>query len=385
MATRTSRGLTAAFVRTVSRPGKYGDRDGLILRVTPSGSKQWVWRGTVRGRRVDLGLGSARYTTLAEARAKAFEYRRLSRAGEDPRALKGKLGTPTFREAAEAVIEIYRASWRGGRNEKEWRATLDRHVFPVLGEKPVDQIDSADVLQVLAPIWNTRRETARRLRGRISMVMRWAIAERHRTDDPARDAAAALPRNGVRRAHFKAVPHAEVGAALEKIRASGAYPSLRLAIEFCVLTAARSGEARGAMWDEIDRQGCVWRVPGSRMKAGREHRAPLSTAALRVLDEAAQYRDDTGLVFPTPRGKAIGPSLPSETLKRAGVDGTLHGMRSAFTDWAHERGTSREVVEQALAHTVRNRVEAAYRRTDLFEQRRDLMETWARYVGGGDE
>ncbi|WP_420637040.1 tyrosine-type recombinase/integrase [Candidatus Palauibacter sp.] len=378
--------LTAAFVKTVrhsgkpSGPDKYTDQHGLMLRVLPSGSKQWIWRGTVRGRRLDLGLGGYPYTTLAEARETAFEYRKLSRAGGDPRALKQEM--PNFEQAAETVIAIHRASWRaGGKSEAQWRSSLATYVYPCLGRKRVDAITTADVMAVLLPIWSTKRETARRVRQRIGAVMKWAVAQGYRADNPAGDAiGAALPKNGGLRKHFEALPHGEVRAALDRVRNSGAYCTTRLCFEFVTLTAVRGGEARQARWGEIDLENRVWTIPAERMKAGQTHRVPLSKRALEVLEEARKLADGSGLVFPSLSGQPLNPSTLSKLSRSLGLEGTMHGMRSAFRDWCSETGVPREVAEAALAHTVRDKVEAAYRRTDLFERRRELMEEWSTYV-----
>ena len=210
-----ARKLTAAFVRTIDRPGKYGDEHGLILRVLPSGSKQWIWRGTVRGRRQDMGLGGFPYVTLAEARQAAFDNRKLARAGGDPLAVKRRPDVPTFEKAAATVIEIHKPSWKdGGKTAAQWRASLRDYALPRLGRRPVSEITTADVMAVVLPIWSTKHETARRVRQRIGAVMKWSVAEGHRTDNPAGEAiGAALPKNGVVRAHQRALPHGEVGAA----------------------------------------------------------------------------------------------------------------------------------------------------------------------------
>ena len=246
----------------------------------------------------------------------------------------------------------------------------------------VDAVTTADVMAVLLPIWSTKRETARRLRHRIGAVMKWAVAQGYRVDNPAGDAiSAALPKTGARIEHRKALPHAEVGAALERIRASGAYQGLVLAFEFLVLTAARSGEVRGARWVEIDRDAAVWTIPGERMKAGREHRVPLSDRALAVLDEARQLVDGAGLVFPSATGRIPSQVSLPKLLRQIGIAAVPHGFRSSFRDWAAEcTEARREVCELALAHVNNDRVEAAYRRSDLFERRRTLMQQWADYL-----
>ena len=375
--------LTAAFVRTVSRPGKYGDLHGLILRVRPSGSRQWIWRGTVRGRRVDLGLGGYPYTTLAEARDLAFEYRKLARSGGDPRTLQpgAQNGVPTFKEAVEKVIGIHRASWRSGStSEVQWRSSLKAYAYPRLERMPVDAITTSDVMSVLSPMWNEKRHTAQRVRQRIGAVMKWAIAQGYRDDNPAGDAiGAALPKGGARKTHFKAIPHAEVAQAITVVRAADVWPPLKAAFEFQVLTAARPGEVRKAVWSEIDLEARVWTVPAERAKSGRPHRVPLTDRAVEILKEARSFSRGK-LIFPSVHGKSIHAGTASKLLRRNSIDAVPHGFRSSFRDWCGETGQPREVAEAALAHVVKNQVEAAYARSDLFERRRELMEAWAAYI-----
>ena len=382
-----STGLTALFVRTVGHSGrsgadKHGDRHGLILRILPSGSKQWIWRGTVRGKRMDLGLGGYPYVTLAEARQKAFEYRKTARAGRDPRL--SRRDVPTFEEAAGKVIAIHRASWRsGGKSEAQWRASLRDYAMPQLGTKGVDEITTADVMAVLLPIWSAKPETARRVRQRIGAVMKWAVAQDYREGNPAGAAiGSALPRHGKSRRHFRALPHGEVAAALDAVRASGAWTGTKLAFEFLVLTAARSGEVRQAAWEEMDAGTATWTVPGARMKAGRTHRVPLSSRALEILGEARRVSTAGTLVFPSANNRVLSPSTLSKLLRENGVDAVPHGFRTSFRVWCGDTGVAREVAEAALAHVVRDKVEAAYARGTLFERRREVMERWGRYVAG---
>ena len=378
--------LTAAFVKTVSEPGKYGDQHGLILRVLPSGAKQWIWRGTVHGRRRDLGLGGFPYVSLAEARQQAFDYRKLARSGADPMALKGRPDVPTFEQALEEVLAVHQGSWRdGGKSEQQWRASLRDYAIPQLGCRPVDAITTADVMAVLVPIWNEKRVTAQRVRQRIGAIMRWAIAQGYRGDNPAGEAIAeALPRNNGVKTHHRALPHGEVAAALVRVRASEAWPATKLAFEFLVLSACRSGEVRGARWDEIDIEAATWTVPALRTKAGREHRVPLSTRALGVLDEARALADGSGLVFPSLTGRALASNTLSGLCGDSDIRCVPHGFRSSFRDWAAEQtDTPHAVMEAALAHVNPNQAEAAYARSDLFERRRKLMEQWAGYLAQG--
>ena len=372
--------LNDAFVRSVDRAGKYGDEHGLMLRVKPTGSKQWIWRGTIAGRRVDLGLGGYPYTTLREAREQAFEYRKASRAGLDPRMRNRRC--PTFAEAVEKVIAMHRPSWRShGESERDWRRTLGTYAVPRLGQTQVDQITSADVMAVLQPIWNEKAVTAQRVRQRIGAVMRWAIAQGHRADNPAGDAiTAALPRNGGQSRHFKALPHGEVATALATVRESGAADGVRLSFEFIVLTATRSGEVRRACWDEVDVDAAVWRVPGSRTKTGRSHRVPLSRRALEVLEEAREALGGDPIFRSAPsRRRPLGTGVWRALLRRLRINATVHGFRSSFRDWCGETGVPREVAEACLAHAIRSQAEAAYARSDLLERRREVMESWGEY------
>ena len=384
--------LTAAFVRSVNRPGVYCDQHGLRLRVYESRklksiSKHWVWRGTVNGTRRDVGLGAFPYVSLLDARQQAYEHRKIARAGGDPIALKRKPDVPTFAEAVETVIAIHREGWKdAGKSEKQWRASLRDYAMKRLGRKRVDQIATADVMAVLIPHWHTKTETMRRVRQRIGAVMKWAVAQGYRDDNPAGDAiSAALPKTGTMRKHQRALPFADVGAALDKVKASGAYKGTALALEFLVLTACRSSEVRLATWDEMDLDSETWKVPAGRMKAKRDHRVPLSARALQVLNEARELSGGSGLVFPSAHGRALSDNTISKLLRDLGIEAVPHGFRSSFRDWAAEcSDATREVCELALAHVNSDRVEAAYRRTDLFERRRVLMEEWSRFVGRWD-
>ena len=379
--------LSATFVKTVTRPGRYGDGHGghgLSLLVKPRAAgglaTSWSQRLRVNGVPCNVGLGPYPIVTLAEARAKAVENARDVHQGRDPRE---RARMPTFEQAAKAVHGLHASSWRNPATASIWWSSLVRFVFPVVGDKPVSSVTSGDVLSVLVPIWSTKRETARRLRQRIGVVMKWAIAKGYRIDNPAGDAVSqALPKNGTTpQRHHRALPHGDVAAAVAKVRASGAWPATKLLLEFITLTAVRSGEARLARWNEIDRDGRVWSVPAERMKSGRLHRVPLSSGALRVLDEARALSggDPAALVFPSMTGKALSNMTTSKLLTELGINATTHGMRSAFRSWCAETGVDREVAEAALAHVVAG-VEGAYQRSDLFERRHESMEAWGHYV-----
>ena len=381
--------LSATFVKNVNVPGRYGDGRGglgLTLRVKPASRggycKSWAQSIRINGQKTTIGLGAYPVITLAMARERAVENARAIAQGGDPQ--RASNGVPTFAKACETIIAIHAENWKpGSRSEETWRTSLRDYAMPRLGERRVNTVTTGDVMSVLLPIWSTKRETARRLRHRIGAVMKWAIAQGYRTDNPAGDVlSAALPKNGVRIEHRRALSHAEVGAALGKVRESGAYPGLVLAFEFLVLTAGRSGEVRAARWDEIDLDAAVWTIPGERMKAGREHRVPLVPQALAVLDRAREIASSHELVFPSATGRMLSQSGMPKLLHQLCIDAVPHGFRSSFRDWAAEcTDAPREVCELALAHVNRDRVEAAYRRSDLFERRRGLMADWAAYVG----
>ena len=378
------RKLSASFVRTVRRSGRYGDGRGgyglsLLVKPTSTGriSRTWAQRLYINGRAVNLGLGAYPLVTLKEARAKALENRRTLARGMDPRSG----GIPTFARAAEKVIAIHRANWKpGGDTEQQWKSSLRDYVYPKIGHKPVNEVTTTDVMAVLLPIWNEKRVTATRVRNRISAVMRWAVAKEYREGNPAGDTiAAALPKNGVRIVHHRALPHAQVARALARVRASTSRPVTKLAFEFLVLTASRSGEVRSAKWADIDAGAATWTVPGQRMKMGREHRVPLSTRALEVLAQARRRCNGSDLAFPSPAGRKLTGNTLSLLCRRLEIAAVPHGFRSSFRDWCAERGVPREVAESALAHAVKG-VEGAYLRSDLFERRREVMEAWADYV-----
>ncbi len=382
--------LSAAFCRSVAEAGRYADGNGLYLHVDPSGARRWVQRLVIRGRSRALGLGSYALVSLAEAREKALANRKAAREGGDPLADRRRSeGIPTFEEAVEQVIAIHGEAWRAGKTPKQWRASLRDHVLPHLGGKSVDQVTTADVMTVLLPLWTRKHAMARSVRHRIGTVMRWAIAQGYRSDNPAGDAVtAALPKRPVLVQHRAALPHGEVAAAVAAVQRSAAWLGTKLAFEFLVLTAARSGEARGATWDEVDLVARVWTVPAARMKAQREHRVPLCGRAVWVLREAEPLRgvatrpEFAGLVFPSVRGKALDDAAVSKLIRDLGIAAVPHGFRSSFRDWAaEETDHPREVVEAALAHKVRNQVEAAYARSDLFARRRRLMDDWGAYLG----
>ena len=382
--------LTAARVRTAKHSGRskaherLSDGDTLFLQLTPTGAKCWVQVVQVKGRRYTVGLGGHKFVSLAEAREAAFENRKAARRGIAPvTRAAGKAAVPTFEEAVPEVLATRSDAWKGSKTADDWRASLALYAYPSIGATPVGDVTSGDVLDIIKPIWTPKRETARKVKRRISAVMKWSIAKGYRADDPAGAAIdAVLPRNGGAVRHHRALPYGQVAQALATVKASSAWVGTQLAFEFLVLTAARSGEVRLATWAEVDLDAGVWTVPAERTKMGREHRVPLSARCVDVLREAAALQKDVDLIFPSTRGKVISDATIGKLLRQRGIDAVPHGFRSSFRDWAADKTeVPREVVEAALAHSVRNAVEAAYARTDHYERRRALMDAWAAYIG----
>ena len=383
--------LSAGYVRKVTELGRHGDGrggHGLSLLVKESKrkglSKTWSQRLRTANGLVQVGLGPYPDVTLDAARERAFDQARAVRAGAIPEHPSAKVGrrerqsiAPTFAEAVERTIETYRSNWKdGSKTAALWRARLTQYATPTLGDLPVAAITTADCFDALLPVWKVKRETGRKLLQYMRAVFAWAIVQGYRRDNPTDSIGSALPRAGARVQHFRALPYADIPAALAEVDASDAYASTRLAVRFLTLTAARSGEVRGARWDEID--GDVWAIPASRMKGGLAHRVPLSAAALDVLNLAREYADSSGLVFPSSTGRVLSDNTLSKLFRDLGIAGTIHGQRSAFRDWAAEAGVDRTIAELALAHVEGSATERAYRRTDLFEARRAVMEQWAR-------
>ena len=377
--------LTALKVKAVKPKAKtqrIGDGDGLYLVCRPNGSKAWVLRVREGGKRRDRGLGSYPTVTLAKARDKAAVLREQV---DNPQAAPA----PAFRDAAEQYIQTFSPTWRHPKTAHDTRVRLETYAYPVFGDTPVDRVTRADVLDALQPIWTSKPAASRKLRQRIRAVFAYALAREWVESNPAGEAIdAALPKTPAVRRHFRALPYEEVTDALAAVEASTAGRSAKLCFRFTVLTAARSGETRSARWDEIDMNARTWTVPGDRMKAGREHRVPLSPAALDVLRAAKVLRDGSGLVFPSPQrpGRELSDMTLTKVLRTVGLAGsaTVHGFRTSFKTWTMEQtATPWAVGEAALAHTLGNSTEQAYARSDLFEKRRELMNEWASYVTGG--
>jgi integrase len=388
--------LNALKVKT-SGPGKHEDGDGLRLVVSPGGAKKWVLRITVGGKRREMGLGSFPAVSLAEARENAADARRIAKAGGDPiaaREPKPASTVPTFTQAAAAYIRAHRRGWSNIRHARTWPRSLKTYAGPVIGRKPVDLVTTEDVLKILTPVWTTRTETASRVQGRIESVLDFAAA--HKWRDPVNPARwrghldKLLPPPGrikvVR--HQPAIPYQEVSGFMAELRMMESVSAR--ALEFLILTATRTSEVLGATWSEIDLAASVWTVPPGRMKARREHRVPLSEAAMAVLQRVPRVAG-AAYIFPGARAGRPLSNMALLQLMRGmghGVGGEIsdavpHGFRSAFRDWAGEVSSfPRDVCEMALAHVIENKVEAAYRRGDLFEKRRAMMQAWADWCAG---
>ncbi|WP_328805080.1 tyrosine-type recombinase/integrase [Stappia albiluteola] len=371
-------------VRNENKPGRYADGNGLYLVVDPSGAKRWLLRTVVHGRRRDIGLGSLRLISLAQAREQAQEMRHIARSGGDPLVERRKQNQtiPSFEEAALLVHESYRGSWRNQKHRQQWINTLKQHVFPVFGSKRVDQVEPANVLHALSQIWLTKPETARRVKQRIGTILDWAKASGFRDgENPAAGVIKGLPKQPAKQRHHAALPYRQIEGFVKELRSSDVSPTTRLAFEFLILTACRTSEVLKARWDEIDFDAKIWTVPSDRMKGSREHRVPLSDRCLAILREARLLAGDSPYLFPgRSANKPLSNMVFLMVLRRMEREATAHGFRSTFRDWASEcTGFPRDVCEMALAHTIPNKAEAAYRRGDLLEKRRELMEAWANF------
>ena len=345
--------------------------------------RNWGQRVRIGGQLTNLGLGPYPAVTLALARERAKTNAQLIAEGGDPRTPVATI--PTFAKAFDEVIALHSEGWKHPKTAKRWRATLDAYAMPVLGNRIVSEITTADLMKVLTPIWLAKPETGRQVQEHIGVVMRWVVGQGYRIDNPAGDGITkALPKQGQRVKHFKALPFAEVGAVMATIRGTAAHLSAKLAFELLVFTACRSGEARLATWDEFDLDAATWTIPASRMKNGLAHRVPLSEQAMDVLRRARELSDGNGLVFLSQRAKALTDSTISKLLRENHIGCVPHGMRSSFRDWAAEcSNVPREIAEHALAHVEGSASELAYRRTDYFERRRALMNEWAAYLTNG--
>ncbi|KVD36989.1 integrase [Burkholderia ubonensis] len=392
----------AKALKPGDKPVFDGKIPGLFLTPTASGGK-WTLRFTspVSGKRRDAGLGAYPEISIADARDKALSMRRVIDGGGDPidernrarAAVSNAAAALTFEKAARALHEELKPGWRNDKHALDWIRSLEAYVFQKIGAKQLNTITPADCADVLRPIWLEKAETASRTRQRMHAVMQWAWAHGNVTANPVSVVDHILPKQNARKEHQPAMPWRDVPAFVKaQFAECEAGDTTRAALYFAILTAARSGEVRGATWDEFDLDAAVWTVPGQRMKAKEPHRVPLSAPALAVVKALKDRQLHDTLVFPSPRGKVLSDMTLTALLRRVkaksdtpGRVATAHGFRSSFRDWASEQGYARDLAERALAHTVANKVEAAYHRTDLLEQRRPLMEAWAAHVCGAAE
>jgi len=384
--------LCARSVATIKEPGLHGDGNGLYLRVTPESTRSWMFRFMIDGKARSMGLGAVGDVSLAEARETAIDLRRKIQRGFDPleeRRLEVERtrleagNAQTFKDCAEAYIAAHKVGWRNAKHAAQWTSTLASYVYPVIGGGPVQRVDTAAIMRILDPIWSSKPETANRVRGRIECVLDWATARKLRSgENPARwrgHLDKLLPaRSKVRRVeHHPALPYADAADFMARVRRQRGISAL--ALEFSILTAARTGEVVGARWSEIDFDTRLWTIPGERMKAGKLHRVALSKPAISVLRELEKVKQGE-FVFPGAKADSHLSNMSLlQLLKRMGrTDVTVHGFRSTFRDWAAEQTEHpNELVEMALAHTIGNKAEAAYRRGDMIERRQRLMDEWA--------
>jgi integrase len=386
--------LSVKKIEHLKKVGYHADGDNLYLQVTSSNAKSWIFRFSFDGKRREMGIGPYPEITLEKARESAIELRRLVKAGTDPieqrkadqvakRAERNN--AVTFAYCAKQYIESHRHGWKNVKHAQQWENTLEQYAYPVIGETIIKDVDTALIMRVLQPIWLTKNETAGRLRGRLENILDWAAVQGFRSvENPARwkghlDNLLASPGKVQKNNHFKALPYSEINPLMLALRANGSVSAK--ALEFLILTAARTGEIIGAKWGEIDFDNQLWIVPAGRMKAGREHRIPLSSRAVDILKEMLALKTNDAIFPGRSKGGFLSNAAMDKLLQQTlGINATVHGMRSTFRDWASERTAyPHEVCEMALAHTIRNQAEAAYRRGDLIEKRRNLMEDWLKF------
>ena len=374
--------LTAKFVENISKAGKYYDQHGLFLHVRPSGAKKWLQRYTFQGRRREIGLGSAKIVSVATARRNAHQNLVLVSEGIDPIEDKKQDSIiPSFEVAAREVYEDNRPTWRNAKHAAQFITTLETYAFPVIGSMSVREINSSHILRILSPIWVTKAETAKRVRQRLSTVFKYCVAQQWRTDDPADIAIVkALPYLKKKVQHRKSISYNDVSDFIETVSKSSAGLSTKLGLEFLILTATRSGEVRNARWNEIN--GSLWIIPEGRMKAGIEHRVPLSNRCMEILEEAQNINQGSDYIFEgTKPDKPLSENTFNKLMKELGLEVHAHGFRTSFRTWTQEKTHyPNEVAEAALAHSLKDSAEAAYARSDLLEKRAEMMEAWAQFI-----
>jgi len=386
--------LSPLAVGRLAKPGMWavGGVAGLYLHISDNGARSWILRATVGSKRRDMGLGGFPDVTLAGAYDKAREAREKIEQGTDPILARKQVQSAliaaqatelTFSKAATAYIDAHSDTWRNAKHRQQWTTTIATYAEPVIGKMLVRDVAQTHILSILEPIWKTKTETATRLRGRIESVLDWATVRGHRKgDNPARwkgylDQLLPAPGKIAKVEHHTALPIDAMGAFMLDLRKREGIAAR--ALEFAILTAARSGEVRGMKWAEVDQVTGVWTIPADRMKAGKEHRVPLTESAIRILN-AQSHQEGIDLVFPAPRGGVLSDMTLTAVTRRMEVAAVPHGFRSTFRDWAAERTNfPRDMAEQALAHALGDKVEAAYRRGDMLEKRRQMMQAWAKF------
>ena len=377
--------LTAAFVHTINRAGRYGDGRGghglsLLVKPTVNGrwSKTWAQRIRIGGRVLSLGLGAYPAVSLSLARERALANRQAVEEGRDPR----RRHAVTFSDAMVSVIELHRTNWKPTSNtEQSWRSLLRNHIDATIGPMPIAEVAAADVVAVLDRVWD-RPELARRTTQRISTTMKYAMGRGLRDSDPTAAAVAAMPKLRHRPNHQRALHHSDLPYALKMVRTSAAAAATKLAVELLALTATRPGEVRCATWDEFDLDAAAWTIPAARYKTGTQFRVPLSERAIELLTEARSHSNNSGdgLVFPSPvTGRAVSDATYVKLLRELDIPTSAHGLRATFRSWCSDAGVPRDLAEMALGHVVRG-VEGAYARSDMLERRRTLMQQWNDYI-----
>lgn len=388
MAARKIYQLTVKAIDAISEPGRYTDGGGLYLVADNKSAKRWLLRIMVQGRRRDFGLGSYPLVTLSEARDQARLYLKAARAGDDPKVtLRRSSSIPDFETVARDYFAQHRTRWKNEKHQQQWITTLEQYAFPVLGKRRIDDISTPDVVAVLSPIWFEKHETARRLKQRIATVLDDAKGKGHLTgENPVAGVSASLKRDKrTRPQHFAAMDYRDLPEFIARLRSDETPAMGKLALEFTILTAARTGEVIKARWDEVDNTKRLWTIPADRMKAGKEHRVPLSDRVLEIIETIRPVTEEGGWIFEGQQTrKPLSNMAMLKLLERLQVPVTVHGFRSTFRDWCGETtGFPHAAIEKCLAHEVSNKVEAAYARSDLLDRRREIMAAWETFAASG--
>ena len=377
--------LTYFDIKRFNKPGRYADGNNLYLLVEPTGSKRWILRLTVGNRRRDMGLGNIKLVSLKNARELAIHYKSQARSGLDPfiERKKEKGAFVTFKTCTESVYKIVEPGLKNKRFAKSWLSSIEQHAYPHIGDVPISQITPANILSVLTPIWNSKSETARKIKQRLTLIMKWSRAQGYYDGyDPVEIAEQALPRIKKIKKHFKAIDFEELPNFIKKLKKGELSFVTKCALEFLILTAGRTTEVIHAVWDEINFEKGLWTIPAIRMKNNKEHVVPLTTKMIHILTELKKLKKDSFYIFEISKNKPISNNTMRIALqKRLNVDATIHGMRSSFKDWASEKTNfNNEVSEMALAHSIGNKVEASYRRGNLLQKRKALMNEWEHFL-----